>query len=73
MRDFVNLNNKRMEIFQKGNLGTPILILTGMGCSFDEWVEVTEALSKTNRVIMFHRPGLGDSETGKQMQRLLKN
>ncbi|TAA66096.1 alpha/beta hydrolase [Planococcus salinarum] len=64
MRDFVNLKNKRMEIFQKGNFGTPILILTGMGCSFDEWVEVTEALSKTNRVIMFHRPGLGDSEIG---------
>lgn len=62
MRSFVNLNNKRMEIYQEGNHGTPILILTGMGCSFDEWVEVTEALSKTNRVIMFHRPGLGESE-----------
>lgn len=33
-----------------------------MGCSFDEWYDVTESLSKSNRVIMFHRPGLGESE-----------
>lgn len=51
MRSFVNLNNKQMEIYQEGDHGNPILILTGMGCSFDEWVEVTEALSKTNRRI----------------------
>ncbi|MGE6415580.1 alpha/beta fold hydrolase [Planococcus kocurii] len=62
MRSFVSLNNKRIEIFQEGNHGIPVLILTGMGCSFEEWVEVTEALSKTNKVIMFHRPGLGESE-----------
>ncbi|WP_282019629.1 alpha/beta fold hydrolase [Planomicrobium okeanokoites] len=62
MRSFVSLNNKRVEIFQEGDHGTPILILTGMGCSFDEWVEVAEALSKTNKIIMFHRPGLGESE-----------
>lgn len=35
-----------------------------MGCSFDEWHEITESLSKTNKVIMFHRPGLGESEIG---------
>ncbi|WP_282019653.1 alpha/beta fold hydrolase [Planomicrobium okeanokoites] len=62
MRSFVSLNNKRMEIFQQGDQGTPILILTGMGCSFDEWVEVAQTLSKTNRIIMFHRPGLGESK-----------
>ena len=51
-----------MEILQKGKKGTPIIILTGMGSSFDEWYDVTESLSKSNRVIMFHRPGLGESE-----------
>ncbi len=68
MRSFVSLNNKRMEVFQKGNHGTPILILTGMGCSFDEWVEVAESLSKTNRIIMFHRPGLGESEIEEEIR-----
>ncbi len=33
-----------------------------MGCSFDEWYDVIEPLSKSNRVIMFNRPGLGESE-----------
>lgn len=51
-----------MEILQKGRNGTPIIILTGMGCSFDEWYDVIESLSKSNRVVMFHRPGLGESE-----------
>lgn len=53
---------------QKGYSGTPIFILTGMGCSFDEWHEITETLSKTNRVFMFHRPGLGESEIGNEVR-----
>lgn len=58
------INNKNLEIQQKGNRGIPIVIVTGMGNSFDEWHEVTEELSKRNKVIMFHRPGLGRSEIG---------
>lgn len=37
-----------------------------MGCSFDEWYNITETLSETNRVVMFHRPGLGESEIGNE-------
>ena len=59
---FIKVNNKKIEIHKKGNKGIPIIILTGMGCSFYEWYDVTELLSKSNRVIMFHRPGLGLSE-----------
>ncbi|WP_397538749.1 alpha/beta fold hydrolase [Rummeliibacillus pycnus] len=62
IREFLTINQNKIEIFQKGKNGTPIIILTGMGCSFDEWYEVTESLSNTNRVIMFHRPGQGASE-----------
>lgn len=60
--EFLTINHNKIEIFQKGINGTPIIILTGMGCSFDEWYDVVESLSKSNRVIMFHRPGLGESE-----------
>ncbi|MEK5108787.1 alpha/beta hydrolase [Cytobacillus sp. FSL K6-0129] len=52
----------KMEILSKGNKGQTIIILTGMGCSFDEWYNITKVLSQTNRVVMFHRPGLGESE-----------
>lgn len=61
---FINVNNNKIEIHKKGNKGIPIIILTGMGCSFYEWYDVAESLSKSNRVIMFHRPGLGLSEIG---------
>lgn len=62
MRHFLTINQNKIEVLQKGRSGIPIIILTGMGCSFDEWHEVTETLSQSNRVIMFHRPGLGESE-----------
>lgn len=58
------INNKILEVQRKGSHGTPIIILTGLGCSFDDWHEITEELSKDNRIIMFHRPGLGMSEIG---------
>ncbi|MEK4424936.1 alpha/beta fold hydrolase [Solibacillus sp. FSL K6-1523] len=62
MRHFLTVNQNKIEVLQKGRNGIPIIILTGMGCSFDEWYEVTETLSQSNRVIMIHRPGLGESE-----------
>ncbi len=62
MRGFLTINYNKLEILQKGENGTPIIILTGMGCSFDEWHNVIETLSDLNRVITFHRPGLGESD-----------
>ncbi len=59
---YLVVNQNKIEILQKGKTGVPIIILTGMGCSFDEWHDIAESLSKANRVIMFHRPGLGKSE-----------
>jgi pimeloyl-ACP methyl ester carboxylesterase len=56
------INQKRIEVLLQGDKGTPIVILTGMACSFDEWYEIVEALSITNQVISYHRPGLGNSE-----------
>lgn len=64
MKSLVHLNGWPMEVLQKGGAGTPILIMTGMGCSFEEWFNVTESLCETHAVILFHRPGLGASELG---------
>jgi pimeloyl-ACP methyl ester carboxylesterase len=66
--NLVEINGNKIELLQKGNHGTPVIILTGMGCSFDEWYEVTEQLSNTNRIIMFHRQGLGGSELVTKLQ-----
>lgn len=62
MKKFVIVNHNKLEVLQRGSYGTPIVILTGMGCSFEEWFEIIETLSKTNQVIMYHRPGLGESD-----------
>lgn len=56
----------KIEILSKGDKGKTIVILTGMGSSFDEWYTITETLSEKNRVVMFHRPGLGESEIGNE-------
>lgn len=64
MKSFVNLNGRAMEVLQKGKAGTPILIMTGMGCSFEEWTNITGSLCETHKVILFHRAGLGASEMG---------
>lgn len=62
MNQFVKVYETELEVKRKGERGIPIVIMTGMGCSFEEWHQVTEKLSVTNRVILYHRPGIGRSE-----------
>lgn len=57
-----------MEVLSKGDKGKTIIILTGLGCSFDEWYNITKTLSKTSRVVIVHRPGLGESEIGSEVR-----
>ncbi|WP_082861297.1 alpha/beta fold hydrolase [Fictibacillus phosphorivorans] len=64
MVDLISVNNHKIEVFQKGDKGKPVVILPGMGVSFDSWHEVCHRISTTNRVIMIHRPGIGNSEIG---------
>lgn len=64
MNQLITINDRKIEVAQKGENGVPIFILPGMGCSFEEWFRVSEALSTTNKMIMFHRPGSGESEIG---------
>lgn len=66
--EFVTVNGKKVELLILGEKGIPIVILTGMGCSFYEWYEVTKSLAKSNRVIMFHRAGLGLSQLRQEVR-----
>lgn len=65
---FLKVNNNKIEAHKIGNKGRPVIILTGMGCSFYEWYDVAELLAKSNRVIMFHRPGLGLSQISSEVR-----
>lgn len=64
----LQINQNKLEILRKGNKGKAIVFLTGMGCSFDEWYNITQTLGETNRIVMFHRPGLGKSEIGNEVR-----
>ncbi|MCA0147185.1 alpha/beta hydrolase [Rossellomorea vietnamensis] len=68
INQLIKINDHKMEVLLKGNKGPLVIILTGMGCSFEEWYEVTQTLSKTHRVLTFHRQGLGQSEIGSGVQ-----
>jgi pimeloyl-ACP methyl ester carboxylesterase len=64
----IKINDNKIEVLFKGNKGPLVIVLTGMGCSFEEWYEVIQTLSKTYRVLTFHRQGLGQSELGDGIQ-----
>ncbi|WP_339285685.1 alpha/beta hydrolase [Oceanobacillus sp. FSL K6-3682] len=60
--NFIEINGQKIEILSKGTGKPAILILSGMGSPFYEWEEISSELAETNQVIMYHRPGLGESE-----------
>ncbi|MED5099325.1 MULTISPECIES: alpha/beta fold hydrolase [Niallia] len=68
INQFIMVKEKKIELLHIGSKGIPIVILTGMGCSFYEWYQVTKSLAKSNRVIMFHRPGLGLSPLSEEIR-----
>jgi pimeloyl-ACP methyl ester carboxylesterase len=68
INQLIKINDNKIEVLYKGNKGPLLIVLTGMGCSFEEWYEVIQTLSKTYRVLTFHRQGLGQSELGNGIQ-----
>ncbi len=68
INQLIKINNSYIDVLNKGEKGPIVIILTGMGCSFEEWYEVIETLSETYRVLTFHRQGLGQSELGDGIQ-----
>ncbi|MCR8848397.1 alpha/beta hydrolase [Rossellomorea sp. SC111] len=68
INQLIKINDHKIEVLLKGSKGPLVIVLTGMGCSFEEWYEVIQTLSKTYRVLTFHRQGLGQSEIGTGIQ-----
>ena len=64
INQLIRINNNKIEVQYKGNSGPLIVILTGMGCPFDEWYNIIENVYLNNRILTFHRRGLGQSEIG---------
>ncbi|MGX1264398.1 pimeloyl-ACP methyl ester carboxylesterase [Rossellomorea marisflavi] len=58
---FVWVRGAAVEVWEMGE-GPPVVILTGMNSPIWEWHAVVKSLSVDHRVMLFHRPGLGESE-----------
>ncbi|PEP36387.1 alpha/beta hydrolase [Bacillus wiedmannii] len=61
---FVEVLEQTIEVYTKGSSKQTVVIQTGMGCSFYDWLPIIEKLSQHFTVISYHRPGYGKSELG---------
>lgn len=57
----INIETTSIELCTLGNYGPVVVLETGMGCSFYEWNNIANEISKVARVILYHREGYGNS------------
>ncbi|PFK43890.1 alpha/beta hydrolase [Bacillus cereus] len=72
MNHFVEVLGKKMEVCIRGTGSQIVVIQTGMGCSFYDWMSIAEKLALSYTVILFHRPGYGKSEIGDEPRTTLQ-
>ncbi|MBE7103285.1 alpha/beta hydrolase [Bacillus cereus] len=60
----VEIFGQNVEVYMRGSSKHTVVIQTGMGCSFYDWLPIIEKLSQNYTVISYHRPGYGKSELG---------
>ncbi|KEK24678.1 alpha/beta hydrolase [Bacillus gaemokensis] len=72
MSNFVEVLGKKIEVCIKGTGSQTIVIQTGMGCSFYDWMPIAEKLALNYKVVLFHRPGYGQSELGNEARTTLQ-
>ncbi|MEI5910031.1 alpha/beta hydrolase [Bacillus albus] len=63
---------KNIEVFIKRSSKQTVVIQTGMGCSFYDWLPIIEKLSQHFTVVSYHRPGYGKSELGNHSRTTLQ-
>lgn len=72
MNHFVEVLGKKIEVCTMGHGSQTVVIQTGMGCSFYDWMFIAEKLAHSYKVILFHRPGYGKSEIGDEPRTTLQ-
>ncbi|MGA9468044.1 MAG: alpha/beta hydrolase [Exiguobacterium marinum] len=69
MNKLVEVNGYDVEYRLFGSGERLIVITTGMGGSFEEWVSLSEQLSESYQVLLYHRSGYGESEMNRRSSR----
>ena len=62
-QQFIEIRGKKQYYLNKGNGEPAIVFITGLGPTMDDFEELQNRLSKTNRVICYDRAGIGNSES----------
>lgn len=57
----IDIETTSIELCIIGDHGPVVVFETGMGCSFYEWSNIANEVSKVARVILYHREGYGNS------------
>lgn len=63
MINIIKINDRSIEYFIKGEGKKTIAIMVGMGCSLYDWLDIAEEISTYAKVIIIHRPGVGNSDS----------
>ena len=58
---FVDIDGDRLHVVDEGEGTPPVLISSGAGGAWFDWIPVAERLRARHRVVGFDRPGLGGS------------
>ncbi|WP_214797911.1 MULTISPECIES: alpha/beta hydrolase [unclassified Exiguobacterium] len=69
MNSLIEVNGHHMEYRLFGSGERLIVVMTGMGGSFEEWVSLSEQLSESYQVLLYHRSGYGESEINMRSSR----
>jgi pimeloyl-ACP methyl ester carboxylesterase len=59
--ELVAVEGDRLHVVSEGTGTPPVLLSSGMGGAWFDWIAVTELLRDRHRVVNFDRPGLGGS------------
>ncbi|WP_251126113.1 MULTISPECIES: alpha/beta hydrolase [unclassified Exiguobacterium] len=65
----IEVNGYDVEYRLFGSGERLIVVMTGMGGSFEEWVSLSEQLSESYQILLYHRPGYGESEMNRRSSR----
>jgi pimeloyl-ACP methyl ester carboxylesterase len=62
MIELIDIEGRKVECLIEGNGEKTVIIMPGMGRSIYEWMDIADEVSQYAKVIVIHRPGIGNSE-----------